>query len=65
MHVEDWPKSIGVEQVRVPFGPELAVTANWSMAKLAASVWLALTFENVKLVTAPTELPSTNTSATW
>src|SRR5712692_6295911 len=35
------------------------------MAKLAASVWLALTFVNAKLVTAPTELPSTSTSATW
>src|SRR2546423_6961898 len=35
------------------------------MAKLAARVWLAVTFVNVKLVTAPTELPSTSTSATW
>jgi hypothetical protein len=51
--------------VSVPFGPGLAVTANWSMAKLAARVWLAVTFVNVKLVTAPTELPSTSTSATW
>ncbi len=49
----------------MPFGPELAVTANWSMAKLATRVWLAETFVNVKLVTAPTELPSTSTSATW
>ena len=65
MHVEDWPKLTGVEQVRVPFGPELAVTENWSMAKLAASVWLAFTFVNAKLVTAPTELASTSTSATW
>ena len=37
VHVEDWPWSTGDEQVSVPFGPELAVTANWSMAKLAAS----------------------------
>ena len=65
VHVEDCPKSTGDEQVSVPFGPELAVTANWSTAKLAASVWLAVTFVNVKLVTAPTELPSTSTSATW
>jgi hypothetical protein len=30
----------------VPFGPGLAVTANWSMAKLAASVWFAATLVN-------------------
>jgi len=35
------------------------------MAKLAASVWLPLTFVNVWLAIAPTELPSTSTSATW
>jgi hypothetical protein len=49
----------------VPFPPELAETANRSTAKLAASVWFAVTFVKVKVVTAPTELPSTSTSATW
>jgi len=49
----------------VPFGPELAVMENWSMAKLADRVWFALTLVNDQVVTAPTELPSTSTSATW
>jgi len=49
----------------VPFGPELAVTANWSMAKLAASVWLPATLVKLYVATTPTELPSTSTSATW
>ena len=33
--------------------------------KVAASVWFALTLVNEYVVTAPTELPSTRTSATW
>ena len=35
------------------------------MAKVAAIVWLAVTFEKVYEVTAPTEVPSTVTFATW
>ena len=35
------------------------------MAKLAAIVWATVTFVNVYVVTAPTELPSTSTSSTW
>jgi hypothetical protein len=30
----------------VPFPPELAVTVNWSMAKLAESAWFPLTEVN-------------------
>ena len=39
--------------------------ANVSIAKLALIVWFDVTFVNGWLVTAPTEAPSTSTSATW
>ena len=48
-----------------PLAPALAVTVKVSMAKVAAIVWLAVTFEKVYEVTAPTEVPSTVTFATW
>jgi len=38
VQVEDAPESTGDVQLSVPLGPELAVTLNRSMAKLAASV---------------------------
>ena len=48
-----------------PLEPALAVTVKVSMAKVAAMVWLAVTFEKVYEATAPTEVPSTVTFATW
>ena len=35
------------------------------MAKVAAMVWLAVTFEKVYEATAPTEVPSTVTFGHW
>ena len=41
------------------------VGALGTVAKVAEMVWLAVIFDNVYLVTAPTEVPSTSTEDTW
>src|SRR5205085_2182780 len=46
-----------------PPAPALAVMVNDGVANVAAIVWLAVTFANVYAATAPTEPPSTVTSA--
>src|SRR5207249_841609 len=47
----------------VPPVPADAVMLKVLMLKLAEIVWLAVTFENVKLAIAPCDTPSTRTSA--
>src|SRR5438093_1607032 len=51
--------------VMLPLAPADAVIVYVSIAKLAEMVWFASTLLKVYEVTAPTELPSTRTSATW
>src|SRR5438093_296845 len=48
-----------------PWAPALAKIDFVSTAKLAAMVWLAVTFAKLYLLTGPTEAPSTSTSAMW
>ena len=57
---ETWP-----EGEMLPPEPALALMAKVSMTKLAAMVCDAATLLKVNELTAPTELPSTSTSATW
>ena len=47
-----------------PFAPALAVIVYVLIAKLALITWLARTFVKLYVVTAPTLMPSTSTSAT-
>src|SRR5947199_4026991 len=51
--------------VTLPVPTTFTVRLRTVCAKLAAMVWLAVTLLNVYVVTAPTETPSTSTSATW
>ena len=48
-----------------PWSPAVGVIVYVSIANVALIVWSAVTLVNVWLVTAPTEPPSTRTSAMW
>ncbi|TMG82452.1 MAG: hypothetical protein E6H78_14685 [Betaproteobacteria bacterium] len=48
----------------LPLAPADAAMVNVLIAKLAAIVWLAMTLLKVYVDTAPTDTPSTRTSAT-
>ena len=49
----------------VPPAPADEVSVYWLIAKVAAMVWLEVTFVNVYEPTAPIDVPSTSTSLTW
>ena len=49
----------------LPFAPADAVIVWVSIANVALMVRFVVTLVNVNDVTAPTETPSTSTSATW
>ena len=63
--------TVAVNVTDVPYSegdgddPTVVEVAATLLAKLAAMVWFAVTLVKVYEVTAPTEPPSTSTSATW
>ena len=60
---DPWSTSCVAEML--PPAPADELSVYWLIAKVAAMVWLEVTFVNVYEPTAPTDVPSTRTSAMW